>query len=272
MQSTNKYIIILCCKILNMITNLCNKINKFLNKNKPKGSNCSISGNDYEKKVYGVLKNILYKGKKITNQQKSDLGGSSSKNDLECIFNNKIIGIEIKKYNTPDWMQCSLKHTDGKWVGSSRGKIPLSSRIIFNNLLDDTILFNNKIPPFITGKYTHEEWKSIKKKTSIWDDSYINIPNDTIKNIYKAKGCYYIQISKFGLYHLGDDIYNFNVPEFIVDQQIRIRTKIHTRKNKHGYCSLSVIAACQPKNIKQLQISSYSLDDLKKLPKCLSVV
>jgi hypothetical protein len=59
---------------------------------------------------------------------------------------------------------------------------------------------------------------------------------------------------------------DFKVPEFICDQQLRVRTKIHTRKNKKGFCKLSVTVACQPKNIKDLINSEYSLDDKLKLP------
>ena len=50
---------------------------------------------------------------------------------------------------------------------------------------------------------------------------------------------------------------------------MRIRIKIHSKKNKKGYCSMSVTAACKPKNIKLLQKSPYSLDDTNKLPKIL---
>ena len=59
--------------------------------------------------------------------------------------------------------------------------------------------------------------------------------------------------------------FNFDIPEFICDQQLRIRTKIHNI-NKNGYCSLSVMAACQPKKIDNLTISKFSLDDKNKLP------
>jgi len=55
-------------------------------------------------------------------------------------------------------------------------------------------------------------------------------------------------------------ICNFDVPEFNCEQQLRVRTKIHTKKNNKGYCKLSVIVACQPKNIKLLKNSKYSLD------------
>ena len=81
---------------------------------------------------------------------------------------------------------------------------------------------------------------------------YIDCPDDTIKQLYSKKGCAYIQISDKGLYSLGNDICEFNVPEFICEQQLRIRTKIHTRKNNKGFCKLSVNIACLPKNIKNL--------------------
>lgn len=67
-------------------------------------------------------------------------------------------------------------------------------------------------------------------------------------------------------------IYKFNVPEFIIDQELRIRTKIHTTKDKNGFCSLSVTAACKPKNITRLTKSQYSLDNIKKLPKSLTII
>ena len=260
-------------KILSQINNILKELErKYDLIHKKKGKKCSVNGNIYEKKIYNVIKNVKFNHNKFTIQKEADLAGSSCNNDLECILDNKIIGIEAKKFNTPDWMQCSLKYSNGVWTGSKKGKIPEVSRNIFNNLLKNIPLFNGKIPPFINKKYTHKQWISIKKKTNDWDDNYIDIPNDTIKNIYKAKGCYYIQISEYGLYHLGDDIYKFNVPEFIINQEMRVRTKIHTTKDKNGFCSLSVTAACKTKNITQLTKSQYSLDNIKKLPKSLIIV
>lgn len=63
-----------------------------------------------------------------------------------------------------------------------------------------------------------------------------------------------------------------NVPIFICEQQLRVRTKIHKIKNKKGFCKLSVMVACQPKNITELEKSEYSLDDLTKLPKNLIIL
>lgn len=231
--------------------------------------NSSISGKKYELDIYNIVKNCKLNNFKFNTQDKKDLGGCNNKNDIECNFNiEKNIPIEIKKSNSPDWMQCSLKfdNINNKWIGSLNNKIPEYSKNIFENLVSSVKLFNGKIPPFMINDITHDEWLKIKKETTDFNDIYINCPNDTIKKIYSEKGCKYIQILNKGLYHLGNDICDFKVPEFICEQQLRIRTKIHTKKNNKGYCKISVTVACQPKNIKNLINSKYSLDDYKKLP------
>ena len=262
------------------------KENELLKERTIKGSTPSINGNAYEKIIYDVVKNthVTYIDNTIpdTNQgsllskkenkfiqiDESKLGGSSAGIDLKCIYNKKNIGIEAKKHNTPDWMQCSLKYNlkNKKWEGSATCKIPPECRNIFNDLIKDINIYDGDVPPFINNKITHDEWKEIKKSTDKWNDIYIPIPSDIIKKLYSLKGCQYIQISDYGLYHLGNDICNFNVPEFIIEQQLRIRTKIHSSKNKNGFCSISVIAACQPIDIKKLEKSSYSLDSIDMLP------
>jgi hypothetical protein len=233
-----------------------------------KGTGCAVSGKKYELMVYNIVKKCKLNEKEFNTQKETELGGCSSKNDIECIMNNIVIPIEIKKAKTPDWMQCSIKYDYKyeKWIGSSKNKIPEKSKNIFEDLISNTILFNGKIPPFMLKDITYEEWLYVKKNTTDYNDRYLECSNDTIKKLYSEKGCFYIQISNKGLYHLGHDICNFNVPEFICKQQLRIRTKIHTTKNTKGYCKLSVTISCQPKDIKNLVESNYSLDNISKLP------
>lgn len=230
--------------------------------------NCAINGKKYELEVYNTV-NKCYLDKKPFNTQKiTELGGCRFNNDIECNFyKSNDIPIEIKKLKTPDWTQCSLKfdYKNNKWIGSNKNKIPEKSKEIFENIISTTNLFNGLIPPFMFRKITYNDWVKIKKETNDYNDIYIDCPDDTIKRLYKKRGCYYIQISNKGLYHLGDDICGFNVPEFICRQQLRVRTKIHS-KNKNGYCRLSVIASCQPKTITSLLPSPYSLDNKDKLP------
>lgn len=234
-----------------------------------KGSGCSINGKKYELEVYNVVKKSKLNGKLFNTQNEDELGGCSSKNDIECNMNSiKDISIEIKKSKTPDWMQCSLQYdnTNKKWIGSSKNKIPEASKKMFEDLISTLTLFNGNIPPFMLKDITHEEWIKIKNETTDFNDTYIDCPSDTIMKLYREKGCSYIQISEKGLYHLGNDVCDFNVPAFICDQRLRVRTKIHERKNKKGFCKLSVTIACQPKNISKLLNSKYSLDNQMALP------
>ena len=237
---------------------------------KIKGSKCSVEGNEYEKTIYNVVKHCDINNKLFNTQKEDELAGSSSKNDIECNFNTKKdTSIEVKKYNTPDWMQCSIKYNkkNKTWEASKRGKNPVKCRELFNNLITGLKLYEGEIPPFMEKSITHEEWIKIKAETNKWDDKYIDISSDYIAKLYQAKGCDYIQISNgYGLYHLGNDKCNFDVPQLNIEQQLRIRTKIHSRKNKKGFCNLSVTIACQPKDISKLNRSKYSLDDENKLP------
>lgn len=237
-----------------------------------KGSGCSREGKRYELQVYSVVKNCKLNNRQFNTQTKEELGGCKATNDILCSFMEDYdIPIEIKKQNTPDWMQCSIKYDEVNktWKGGCKNKIPEQSKQIFEDVLSTVTLFNGKIPPFMIREITHAEWLSIKKETDDFNDVYIDCPSSTIKNLYRQKGCYYIQISEKGLYHLGDDICGFNVPEFECDQELRVRTKIHSRKNSKGFCNLSVTISCKPKNIKSLTKSPYSLDSFDTLPENL---
>lgn len=171
-------------------------------------------------------------------------------------------------------MQCSINYDKElcNWFGSKKNKIPNKSKKIFEELINGKILFNGKIPPFVNTNITHNDWINIKKESVDFNDMYMDCPHDTIKRLYREKGCYYIQISEKGLYHLGEDICGFNVPEFICPQHIRLRTKIHTRKNNKGFCNLSITISCKPVNIKEIIESPYSIDKLpEKLVYCYIV-
>ena len=197
------------------------------------------------------------------------MGGCSNKNDLICnYYESNDTNIEIKKMLTPDWIQCSLKYdiNTKSYIVSDNNKIPVEAKTIFANIIKDQKIFNNNIPLFCSKQITHKEWLLIKSQTSDFNDCYIDCPDDTISKLYKAKGCDYIQISEKGLYYLEKDICDFGVDQFICPQKIRIRTKIHHTKNSLGYCSLSIMASCMPKNIKDLKNSKYSLDHIEKIP------
>ena len=90
-----------------------------------KGFRSSINGKKYELQVYNILKNSKLNGNNFNTQNEYELGGCSSKNDIECnMLSERDISIEIKKFKTPDWMQCSLKYDNinNKWIGSTKIK------------------------------------------------------------------------------------------------------------------------------------------------------
>jgi hypothetical protein len=66
-----------------------------------KGQNCSISGNNYEIAIYNIIKSTYLNNKPFNTQKVEDLGDSTSCNDLECNFNDNIIGIEVKRAKAP---------------------------------------------------------------------------------------------------------------------------------------------------------------------------
>jgi hypothetical protein len=255
------------------------KKNKIENKNNnktKKGHLCSVMGMKYEKVIHDIVKNCNINNNKFNTQNIKELGGSTHKNDIECNFKkNADIGIEIKKYNTPDWMQCGVKFNNEtkEWNTTKNNNMSKKTKEIFDNIIKNVNIFNGRVPPFVKKSITHQEWIKIKKNTNKWNDEYIKISDDTIRKLYNSKGCKYIQISGgYGLYHLGNDICDFGVPEFNVEQQMRIRTKIHSSKNKNGFCQLSVTISCQPKNIKYIEKSQYSLDDVDNLPLKLNFI
>lgn len=219
--------------------------------------------------MYDILSKTTINGTKFNTQQENQLGGSRANIDIMCNFKKENdIGIEIKKSRSPDWCQCSLIF-DGEtkhWKANDKGKIPKHAQNIFSEILKKKELFNGLVPPFMNKHISHSEWLEIKKRTDDWNDVYIDIQNDIINKLYRSKGCHYIQISDFGLYHLGNDICNFGVPEFNIQQEMRIRIKVHQKTTKKGFCILSVMAACKPKKIKELKQSKYSLDNKDKLP------
>lgn len=233
---------------------------------KRKGSLCSVEGNKYEKTVHQIVKQCSIDGQLFNTQNESELAGSSSKNDIVCNYRGDV-NIEIKKANSPDWMQCSIQKENGIWIPKS-GKNNCEK--IFKKLLEGYILYDDAIPPFFEKNLTHEEWKNIKRNTNQWNDIYFQIPSTTIRQLYAAKGCHYMQISEYGLYHLGNDICQFGVPQFDIPQEIRIRTKIHQSMNRKGFCQLSIMMAAKPITFKNFKTSPYSLDCVEKLPPNLS--
>jgi hypothetical protein len=223
-----------------------------------KGQLSLKNGIAYEQKIHEIIRKTVYNGKQFNTQTMEELGKSSHKTDLLC---ENDIGIEVKSnINSPDWVQSSIYYSENQWKVTKRTKLLPNSVNILNESLYDKQIFET-IPNL--SNMTYEEWKKIKKN---WKDVFIPINNNTIQTLYREKNCDYIQIQHYGLYHLGEDPCNFNVPYFETsEQRLRVRIKVHS-SNKNNKCVLSVTAACQPVKPKTIPKSNYSLDNIEKLP------
>lgn len=228
----------------------------------PKGSKSSINGSMYEKNIHSNIKYSLYKNEPLNSQHRNKLGGSSSGPDIKLDHNGISYFLEIKNNIYTDYGQASIDKINNEWKSKSGNKV-------FDNLLRELVIFDDKTPYFINNNITYYEFIKIKNASDYnFNDIKIKIPKDSIANFYDNKNCKYIQINGYGLYYLIDDPLRFNVPKFEPECVMRIRIKIHTRKNKKGYCKLSVTAAIRidDKFIKNYPKSPYSLDDPKKFP------
>jgi hypothetical protein len=56
-------------------------------------------------------------------------------------------------------------------------------------------------------------------------DVFVDIPKTAVANYYNTKKTYYIQIGKYGLYHMGKDVANLDTDEFKLQLRLRIRIK-----------------------------------------------
>jgi hypothetical protein len=240
----------------------------------PRGSGASINGKAYENMVLRTVRKLYHNDDPFCVE--TETAGSSGNHDILCTFNNESIPIEVKIYNAPDWKQLSITPTGETW----RAKLNRDREFakLFENLIEGEPIFDGKIPPVIKRNMTQSEWHAYKdKKKPRFDDWYKPCHPTFISEVYKAVGCYYIQISDYGLYHTGEDVCGFNVPLFSCKSQIRVRVKIHSscikQGPRQGYVSASVMCAAQPvdSSLRDLEKSPYSLDDVKKAPTHLSV-
>ena len=238
-----------------------------------KGAGCSKSGREYEVQIAKICRKVQspYLETPLNTQDDSSLGGCGA--DVDITLNWKKegdIGVEAKR-PTPDWMQLKLKKEQGIWVGVKDPKIPAESKSVFEEIIGSANLFGGKTPTFFERSITYDEWTAIKKETPEFKDTYIDCPDSTIADLYRAKKCQYIQVDGKGLYHTGEDVCEFGVPLFRCKQRIRVRLKVHATKTAKGNASLSVTAAAQPTatKIPDLDKSPFSLDSFDKLPKNL---
>jgi len=237
------------------------------------GAKAVNNGKKYEKDVYCVVKDTYINDKKFNIQNENELGGNSYRPDMKCIYNNLDIIKELKNDVNAEFIQVDVIKEE-TWISKNKSKHPLSVYKRYEdeiNLQDN--LFYGILPPLNKTRKEFDEWETVQSKLKQKDEKYKNkkriskeyswISKDKhfIKLNYKDKGCHYIQIKDYGLYHLGEDICNFNVPEFN-PESVKIRLRCKRRQGKNCVPSSITVSSYPYK----LEKSNYSLDTIEKLP------
>lgn len=121
------------------------------------------------------------------------------------------------------------------------GKLILPQKdVLHRKILADRIPFNGRIPSFLSSKITYEEW--LEEKEYFHDESYIIKNSSFITEYYSSQGSQYIHFEDKGLFHTGNDVLQWGVPEFKCDIKVRIRCKQHSGKIPS---SVQVVILCQ---------------------------
>ena len=183
-------------------------------------------GDIYEDKIHKILikKNFINK--------ESSRAGASDRADIEVIYNNKNIRIEVKADENADYGQKSIKWSKEKgWTWAKSDKV--------TKFYEEIKIIENYInKKFIPRKFTKERLKITQADKSYDQKNFekpkIEIPLETLFNYYKIKNVYYIQLENYGFYHLSEDKLNLNTKMFDGKMVLRLRAKTIHSKDKKG--------------------------------------
>lgn len=175
----------------------------------------------------------------------------------------------------------------GRWVASDGCQCPYAGNIyadVLNANADKVTL-----APLAKTKLTlaeYDEWKAHKttcKQRAKADATFVDPTKDVwlplgdesddnnehgnhfAADAYRHKGCAYVQISGWGVYHTGEDVCGFGVPLLAFPTKLRFRIKSHGRNNRKTHYGLSTMVAARATR-KPLTRSPYSLDDAARFP------
>jgi len=214
----------------------------------------SKSGGRYESSLAENLSNCSYNGIPVI---VGKLGGSNKNaTDIPAIISLGPLHIEAKTKNAFEGGSSKFRIENGVYIVPDN---PIIARYIPKGYQP----FNGFIPSFLLGdtKNSTLEKERIEQKKlgNPLDTTLVIQDTNAVADYYASKGVHYFHWEDLGLYHTGNDIYNFGVPLLEMKLGIRIRCKPH-KTNK----SYSVQA--QIKIIKKPIQSLYDFDDSDKLP------
>lgn len=243
-----------------------------------RGSVPKQKGDAYEKAVWTALQDVLFhhptRHEHVgCNSQRQPAGSSANKDIVLNYVDNDgtrcTTGIEVKtNYNGVDWVQSKMRFVDGTWVASTGCKCPYAGERyaeVLNANADKVTL-----APLAKTKLTpdeHAEWKAHKKAHPLaCKDVWLPLDDDLFAaQAYQSKGCDYVQIKGYGLYHTGEDVCGFGVPPLRLPVKLRFRVKSHGKNKRKTHYSLSNTAAARAVSAPDTR-SPYSLDNVAHFP------
>lgn len=180
------------------------------------GKNCLTSGRRYEIVIYERVR--LFKVNDHHLEVRKDTAGAGHGNDIAVIYQQRNIGIEAKNKGAFEGGGTKLVHNGTAWCTDS----------FLKSVIDEVKPYNGHIPSCLSGNdKTLTTWNKEKNE---FKDIYVDMPDTSISDYYRAKGSQYIQIEGKGLYHTGEDPMNLGVPLFTVSTRLRIRLTKHKKK------------------------------------------
>ena len=187
----------------------------------------SNKGTEYEKKLFKKLndKGCIFPG--TTN------AGGGSGADLCLTHNQKVLKVECKS-NGADWGQETIKYIGDKWVWNKDNKTTEYYKFIdVISMIDQEFIPKNSCPSTMTSA----EWRKERKNIiGVYEKNYdqakieqthIEISLEPLIHFYNSKDCFYLQVKKYGFYHLGKDKYNLGTQPFDGSVDLRFRAKMH---------------------------------------------
>jgi hypothetical protein len=149
---------------------------------------------------------------------RENTAGAGHGNDIGVIYQEQNVGIEVKNKGGFEGGGSKLEHNKDRWETES----------FLKPVIDIVNPYDGRIPSCLAG--TDRSLATWNKEKKEFPDMYVDMPNTSISDYYRAKGSQYIQIEGKGLYHTGEDPMNLGVPLFSVSTRLRIRLTKHKKK------------------------------------------
>ena len=190
-------------------------------------------GDTYEEKIVNILKE-----RGFTLQSFHRAGASACDPDAIFIHKGKEFKLEIKKDLSADYGQKKINWN--KKDGWSWAKDDFVTRMYTNQGMIDYLNKKKLLPnrytydqDEITPKLRNDDQKAFEDK--------LPIDIDLLYEFYAEHDVYYMQVGKYGFYHLKKDIAQLGIPQFRCDMKLRFRAKVHHSEPAYKYSFFAVL-------------------------------